>query len=228
LCKLYGMGQWSQPAAGRRAQVLEVLREAGTSLSIGQIAERLGVHVNTVRFHLGTLVGTGQVERMATLGGLPGRPPQLFRAKEGMDPGGPRHYRLLAELLAAGLAAGPDPYRRAIQAGRDWGRGQASSVAGSAGSLEPGAAVEQLTAMLDDMGFAPQPIAAGDGTSIALRHCPFLELAVDRAEVVCPIHLGLMQGAMQAWDSALIVDRLEAFVEPGLCLAHLTTEGAPR
>jgi len=55
-----------------------------------------------------------------------------------------------------------------------------------------------------------------------LRHCPFLELAETSAQVVCPVHLGLMQGAMDAWGAPVDVDRLDAFVEPDLCLAHLT------
>jgi predicted ArsR family transcriptional regulator len=43
----------------------------------------------------------------------------------------------------------------------------------------------------------------------------------DRFPVVCPIHLGLMQGALEAWNAPVTVDRLEAFVEPDLCLAHI-------
>jgi predicted ArsR family transcriptional regulator len=49
-----------------------------------------------------------------------------------------------------------------------------------------------------------------------------LELALDNASVVCPIHLGLMQGALSTWKAPVEVDRLEPFVEPGLCLAHLS------
>jgi predicted ArsR family transcriptional regulator len=59
-----------------------------------------------------------------------------------------------------------------------------------------------------------------------LRHCPFLEVAADRSSVVCPVHLGLMQGALDAWDAPLTVDRLDPFVEPDLCLAHLSDKEA--
>jgi predicted ArsR family transcriptional regulator len=52
------------------------------------------------------------------------------------------------------------------------------------------------------------------------------ELAESRATVICPIHLGLMQGAMDTWDAPVTVDRLEAFVEPDLRLAHLTPTAA--
>ena len=36
-----------------------------------------------------------------------------------------------------------------------------------------------------------------------------------------------MQGAMEAWHSPVAVDRLEAFVEPDLCLAHLSSMESP-
>jgi hypothetical protein len=35
------------------------------------------------------------------------------------------------------------------------------------------------------------------------------------------MHLGLMQGAMTAMDATVSVDRLDPFVEPDLCLAHV-------
>ncbi|WP_372489458.1 helix-turn-helix domain-containing protein [Candidatus Mycolicibacterium alkanivorans] len=39
--------------ASRRHDVLAVLRSAATPLSITEIAERLTIHPNTARFHLG-------------------------------------------------------------------------------------------------------------------------------------------------------------------------------
>jgi len=45
--------------SGRRLDVLRTLQESGGPLSIGEIARQLGVHVNTARFHLEALTGTG-------------------------------------------------------------------------------------------------------------------------------------------------------------------------
>ena len=47
-----------------------------------------------------------------------------------------------------------------------------------------------------------------------------------RTAIVCPIHLGFMQGALKTWAAPVTVDRLDAFVEPDLCVAHLTGVGA--
>lgn len=224
-------------AAGRRHDVLRVLKAANGPRSITQIATSLGVHPNTVRFHLDTLVENGQVERAPSDRDRPGRPPSLFRARRGMDRTGPRHYRLLAEILAENLAAEPDPGARAVAAGHAWGRGLAAATSGASreqrpvgrgdggditGPAEP---AERLVRLLDYLGFAPDPpdtaTSAGADLRVGLRHCPFLDLAETTARVVCPIHLGVMRGALEAWAAPLTVDRLEPFAEPDLCLAHL-------
>ena len=227
------MPERSQQVAGRRGEVLQLLRDTNVPLDIAEIAGRLGIHANTARFHLETLVGRGQVERTTAERGALGRPPLLFQAVPGMDPMGPRRYQLLAEVLAASFAADldldPDPSRRAAEAGRVWGRLQASAVTDTTPrgeSADVAGSVVRLMGMLDELGFAPEQAADGDLPLIRLRHCPFLELAVSRPEVVCPVHLGLMEGAMESWGSPVTVHRLDAFVEPDLCLAHLTAVGA--
>jgi predicted ArsR family transcriptional regulator len=205
------------PELGRRVAVLRVLKAATTPLSIGRIAEMLEVHPNTVRFHLNALVESGQAERVEPERTRPGRPAQLFRARRGMDPTGPRDYRILAEVLTAGLAAEPAAGRRAVEAGRAWGRRLAPPTAPT--TPDP---VDQLVTVLDDLGFAPE---RRNPSHLGLRNCPFLELAEVRAGIVCPIHLGLMQGALEAWEAPVTVERLDAFVEPDLCLAQFAPTG---
>ncbi len=210
---------------GRRREVLALLRASASPLSIAEIAEHLQVHPNTVRFHLGALTGTGQVERADTAPSGPGRPPLVFRARSGMDAAGPRNYQLLAAVLANGLAAGPDPAAVAVDAGRRWGA-RLTGRATPAGSADGG--VRWLVGLLGDLGFAPEwPMPEGP-ERIGLRHCPFLEVAGSAPDVVCRVHLGLMQGAMTALDAPVRVDALEPFVAPDLCLAHLSGPAAPR
>jgi len=220
--------QEHRTVAGRRTQVLDALTAAVGPLGITELARQLDVHPNTVRFHLRALLRNGQVERFGADRRAPGRPPQLFRVARRMDPTGPRDFRLLAEVLIQDLAAGPQPAARAARAGRAWGRRQAAEVATATGAAEgvgaaPTASVGRLVALLDQLGFAPERRDDRTPGNVGLRHCPFLELAENRSEIVCPIHLGLMQGAMEQWRSPVTVDRLEPFVEPDLCLAHLTT-----
>lgn len=198
----------------RRTDVLDAVRASSAPVTIAQLAASLEVHPNTVRFHLDALIGTGQIERVESGQHGPGRPPQLFRAVHRMDPGGPTRYRMLAEILTNALAADDNPGARALDIGRRWGHTVAAPASGSA--------TDALVTFLDEFGFAPeQPVAQ----QLRLRHCPFLELAETRSAVVCPIHLGLMQGALESWHAPVTVDRLEPFVEPDVCLAHLTATG---
>ena len=89
-------------SAGRRREVLRLLRASTDPMSILAIADALNVHPNTVRFHLDVLVGDGQVEQVPPGRKGPGRPPLMFQAVRQMDRGGTRHYRLLAEVLSTG------------------------------------------------------------------------------------------------------------------------------
>jgi predicted ArsR family transcriptional regulator len=239
--------QENAPLSPRRLAVLDAVRGAGAPVGITEVAERLGVHPNTVRFHLDALVAQGRVERTVEQPSGPGRPRTVHTVRRGMDRGGARHYRLLARMLVGRLAStGPaaETAAEATDAGRAWGR---DLVEPFAPSHRPTAreSAERVAALLDDLGFAPQLDDGDDGgnddgdgggkggdsddaaygsggpAAIRLRHCPFLELAEEYGGVVCPLHLGLMQGAFAALGAPVAAHRLEPFAEPDACVAHL-------
>ncbi|WP_420108491.1 helix-turn-helix transcriptional regulator [Mycolicibacter arupensis] len=209
-------------SGGRRLDVLRLLQAADEPLSIAQIADELGVHPNTVRFHLDTLVEEGRVEHTEPDHKGRGRPALMFRAVRQMDRGGTRRFRLLAEILAIGLAADSDPSGKALAAGRAWGQ-RLRPLGHAAGPVDAEDSTGYLREMLDELGFESERLAADSSgeDQLGLRHCPFLELAETSTHVVCPIHLGLMQGALEAWDSPVTVERLDPFARPDLCVAHL-------
>lgn len=212
----------ARESVGRRRGVLQVLRASPDPMSVAAIAEALRVHPNTVRFHLDTLLADGQVERVEPGRKGPGRPALMFRAVRQMDRGGARHYRMLAEVLAEALATERDPSAKALGAGRAWARKtQSAAQPQSAAAIGAAEAVDRLVGLLDDLGFAPEYRTAGGREQIGLRHCPFLEIAENGTGTVCPAHLGVMQGALSAWGAPVSVSRLDAFVEPDLCVAHL-------
>ena len=83
---------------GRQA-VLQVIREASGPLAVADIAERVGLHVNTVRGHLELLVHLGVVSRETERRGGRGRPRVLYE----LAPDEPRQqdaYKTLAAALA--------------------------------------------------------------------------------------------------------------------------------
>jgi predicted ArsR family transcriptional regulator len=89
-------------------------------------------------------------------------------------------------------------------------------------------AVHRLLDLLTGVGFAPEQEPSFSGSQIGLRNCPFLELVETQPQqIICKLHLGLMQGAMAALKAHTTVDQLEPFAEPGLCLAHLNYGDTP-
>ncbi|WAL63465.1 ArsR family transcriptional regulator [Amycolatopsis cynarae] len=221
------------PALGEsRARVLAVLRAGSEPVGVQEVAGRTRLHPNTARFHLDGLVDAGLAERESEERSQPGRPRTVYRAAAAEVPAGQRSYRLLAEMLTGLVAdAVPEPARAAVAAGEAWGRYLADRPAPSL-KVDAEDALRRLRAVLADAGFAPGEAvdpanpAAGPGNSrdavIPLHHCPFREVAERHRDVVCSLHLGLMRGVLAEVRSPLKAGRLEPFVEPSLCLAHLS------
>ena len=205
-----------------RARVLELPRLADEPLGVRELAERAGLHPNTVRFHLDGLAEAGLIERATEDRAHPGRPRMVYRAVPAAPVNGTRSYRLLAEMLT-GMISGmlPEPERAADEAGRAWGRYLTERPAPFE-RVAPEEALSRLVGVLDEIGFAPDAERDGRSATIRLRNCPFREVAGRHREVICSLHLGLMRGVLEEMRTSLAADRLEPMVEPGLCLAHLT------
>ena len=211
------------PLGQSRAHVLDLLRAAGSPAGVRDIADQAGLHPNTARFHLDALVDAGLAERAPTERTTPGRPSMAYRAVAGGEPMGRRRYRLLAEMLTS-LIAGmlPKPGEAAEEAGREWGR-YLTEPPPPYQRLDAGEAVERLIATLTEIGFAPEAVTDGTQYQLRLRQCPFREVAENHQDVVCRLHLGLMQGALAQMRAPVTADRLQPFAEPGLCIAYLAT-----
>jgi predicted ArsR family transcriptional regulator len=211
------------PLGQSRAHVLDLLRAAGSPAGVRDIADQAGLHPNTARFHLDALVDAGLAARAPKERTTPGRPSIAYRAVEGGAPAGRRRYRLLAEMLTS-LIAGmlPKPGEAAGEAGREWGR-YLTEPPPPYQRLDAGEAVERLTATMAEIGFAPEAVTDGTQYQLRLRQCPFREVAENHQDVVCQLHLGLMQGALAQMRAPVTADRLQPFAEPSLCIAYLAT-----
>src|SRR6185437_6226129 len=122
------MGRRGLPGAdpqlgASRTRVLQILRSAGTPLGVGDIAERVGLHPNTARFHLDALAEQGLVEVAREVRDAPGRPRGLYTATAQSARAGRRSYHVLAEVLTSYVAAHISrPAEVAVDAGAAWGR----------------------------------------------------------------------------------------------------------
>ncbi|WP_407342678.1 helix-turn-helix transcriptional regulator [Pengzhenrongella phosphoraccumulans] len=228
-----------------RVAVLEVVRSDGP-LDVQAISQRVGLHPNTVRAHLDQLMEARLVESSVSPRATPGRPRLNFAAVAGTvaDPADP--YRMLAGLLAGAVGASvPAPGAVAADLGSRWGH-QAVRVGGPGGEVPDGSGVDddvvvdRLCALLVAVGFEPAVAevypeagrdvpgsrAADGSTLIELHRCPFGDVAREHRDVVCGVHLGLMQGALEQLHASTTAVRLEPFAHPDLCLVHLTPKAA--
>jgi predicted ArsR family transcriptional regulator len=190
-----------------RVALLELLRRGGPRSAL-ELADRLGVHVNTVRGHLTVL----EREGLATSGredrATPGRPRRMWTAAP--LPAGEDHA-LLASGLVSALAPLPDGAELAERAGRAWG---GSIVAEVPGDAPP---IARVQALLEARGFEPRRHRRG----IAMGRCPFRELAEREPGVVCGFHAGLLQGALDELGADVTLAELRPWITKSTCLARL-------
>jgi predicted ArsR family transcriptional regulator len=212
-----------EPGLGpSRTRVLALLQDVGRPMTAQEVGDRLGMHPNSVRFHLDALAGSGDVVRDRERRTTPGRPSVSYAATPEAPTVARRRYPLLARMLAGFLHEQlAEPADTAERAGRRWSR--SLPLTGGPGrkatEAEP---LDVLTGSLDEVGFDSRVVDDDEGLRVEVTHCPFLEVATDYEDVVCALHLGLMRGVLEQLDTALAVRGLEPRVEPGLCLARLS------
>ena len=218
--------------APKRAELLDVLRRRSEPLSVADAARTVGLHLNTTRMHLDQLVAVGLVERLTQRPHGPGRPKSLYRAAVDRAAGfataeADESFKSLASVLAAGLSAAPDPAAAAIDAGQRWVTAlDATDLAevthpGTTNTAE--SAGDSLNTLMNRLGFDPELDL--DHDRITLHRCPFAEVARDNRQVVCNVHLGMVQATLDRLGGPLHAVGIEPFVsdDPLVCHVHLST-----
>lgn len=208
----------SSPAGRQRTRALSLLRHADRPLSVTEVAKAMDLHANTARFHLEGLVEDGLAERATEPREAPGRPRILY-SSEGPPPG-PRNFALLAEMLTGLVASLDGAGSSTVEMGRAWGRHLVERAAPSE-HVDADEAIGRLTQLLDAVGFQSEVHPGEQSTEVHLHHCPFREVAQKHPDVVCTIHLGLMQGALDELRAPLSVTSLDPFVTPNVCIGRL-------
>lgn len=205
----------------QRGLVLDLLRQTGSdgAATVGEIAQRAGLHENTVREHLEGLLAARLARRERAPAVGRGRPAWRYAARPAQESTAIRDYLALASVLAGQIArSSADPAADAAEAGAGWGR---ALVADLPAEADAASARHRVVQLLGDLGFAPD---ADDAARTArLTRCPLLEVAREHPDVVCSIHRGVAGAALEALgapEDARQV-RLLAFAEPGACVLHL-------
>lgn len=201
-----------------RAALLATLRTQTEPTTLAALVTRSGLHPNTVREHLDALVEMGLVERHSGAPNGRGRPPHLFQAST-REAGPSSEYAGLAAALASTIhRASQTPTEDAAQAGVEWGRDLAATR-GATPRRSGIAARREVVALLDEVGFAPETDARAE--VVQLTGCPLLEAAHRYPEIVCAVHRGLTQGALEAYGGDPEEVELFPFAQPGSCRLEL-------
>lgn len=200
---------------------MAVLRKASKPLPVDVIAENVGVHVNTARFHLEALVDAGLATREAEVRSQPGRRRVLYTGKQTYQhPQPPEDYRLLTVILTAAIAAHyPDTGGRMYEVGKEWGHYLTSRPA----PYEVINEVDIENRILDkfeSLWFSPE-FESGPDPRLRVRNCPFTESANRAPDVVCQLHCGIINGALEEMGSTRQIVEMDVCIEPDLCNGRL-------
>lgn len=211
-------------------------------MTVADLSREASLCPSATREHLQRLADAGFVRSAPEVRTTRGRPRILYEAIAGEHP--PRDEvasrRLGQSLVRAALtravldadadAVPPDggTAPEAADAGlagaaREAGR-RLVDVLRSAGQDAPEPTPENQIAVLDDhlhqLGLDPE--LERDALRFHLFRCPFVVLAAERVDVVCSVHLGLVQGVLAGVGGPVRAQALLPFVEPDHCVLQLT------
>ncbi len=173
-------------------------------LLLRELAERTGLHENTVRDHLVVLEHEGLVTRHTTHPGTRGRPPATYHPV--CEPG-----------------ASPEADDRVDRARRHGDLLRRIAPTSTRSDLDDDA-LHQLDVLyehLDDVGLQPELDDAN--LEVELVPCPYYSLLDREPELVCRVHEQLIRDLLTQVPGPLTLTLLEPFRSHDRCLVHLET-----
>lgn len=211
-------------ASATRRRLLRLLRESDAPRDAHDLAEAVGLHLSTVRFHLEVLREAHLVVRRPYPQQGVGRPRTAYapvsvgRVGDGEGTSYEGLVGVLADQLSDTVA---ERAAKAEQAGLAWAAQLVPATQGADRSVDE--AVRQVSGVFAEMGFDPDLTATVAGWQIALHDCPFRAVARAHPEVVCAAHLGLLRESLHRLGVSTS-SQLVPFVEPELCLVQVGTD----
>ncbi len=204
-------------ADGTRYRLYRYLRLSGREVPIRELATRLSLHPNTLRPHLRRLQDAGLVRSEVRKAANVGRPQTLYASVDRQGREG-RDHRLLADILA-GLLTTSRQRGQAHDLAREWGAYLVGRSAPRPGARRSGGVnLAALQEALDEAGFTPRFRRRSAKTvDITLRDCPFRDLLDEHRDLVCAVHVGLLEGVLGASRPALEMTSFEPLVDRGVC-----------
>ncbi len=184
-----------------RYGIFRYVVDASRPVDIAELTAHFALNHNAIRQHLAKLVGAELLTEDHAARGGRGRPRLVYLLEPAAESrwGVTGPYERVSVLLAELLRTGDSP----VEVGRR-----------SAGRPRRGAPeVDDPVAFVADgmarRGFDPDVRPGrGDRVDIVLRTCPFASAALEDADSVCGLHLGIAEGVAALSGSRLVVDDL--------------------
>lgn len=179
----------------KQSEVLSTLQTFPQGARAAEIAQELGMHVNTARGHLDELVNAGAVRVVTAPSHGRGRPSLIFQVRVPDNRSVAEEYVTLISVLVAALADKDQLNDFSSEQAREIGRVWAKATANSRGAE----ALAPLYQTMRDMGFDPvtsvEQFAEEGRTTVQLHACPFVTAGIQPSPFVCAIHDGYLDQA---------------------------------
>lgn len=220
----------------KQRQVLDALHTYTDGARAIDIANQLGMHVNTARGHLDALLSKGAVRVTTAPAHGRGRPSLIFHARLPDNRDIAHEYLSLIEVLADTITDHGQRHDQARSIGSQWARAVTPNQDTPVSLAD---ALDYLHRRLRDLGFdptihdpdAPDPdreitladvcaaTARGEDSLIGLNACPFVPEGSGRPPpFICALHNGFTQEILVANGLDATVTPFDA---PGRCTIHL-------
>lgn len=205
------------PLSRMQRLVLKTLHSFEDGAKASEIAQKLDMHINTVRAHLDELCDMRAVVTERKQSGRRGRPSVVFHARVPasnvlLD----EHAELintLAELL--GDPNDENALQRAEEIGVQWARRLNRSGVPWSSVAE---ASESLVRVLRRLGFDPHThTIADDATNITVHACPFSSERQPPSQLVCSIHRGFLTEVLGPCSDGTAEVELHPQAQPSAC-----------
>jgi len=178
-----GLGESQQSILGR-------LKERGHS-TIPELAEEVGLNIETVRGHLRSLVASGLARRDGSRSTGPGRPEVVYVVTDAAEAFFPRREGdTLRELTAYLMNRGHGHLLKGFFKAHIGGR-RADALA-RVRHLQGRARVEEVGRIFTELGFMAVVEGSNDAPQLRLCHCPIKSM-VDETTIPCVAEIGLIR-----------------------------------
>lgn len=189
---------------------------------VTELADIAGVHPNTVRSHLSLLREAGLLDVESQHRGGRGRPVKQYRLRQLLESADSQLHLLIKAVIS--LVRRTEPHAAeavATEEGSRLGRELGRTFATSDGDDHA-----WLLDLLEHLSFAPQVRHRNGELQVDLLNCPFWDGPAEQdGDVVCSLHLGVLQGAADAAGHNPRHVALSPFVGPRCCRVTLSTSG---